>query len=78
MQHLNRIARAVMRTMLFRAGRKPGAPVKRADLVAAVDAAHASAGAGAGRRHHAAVGLALATLKKLRSRLILLNRELFS
>ena len=40
------MVRAVMRTMLFRSGRKPGAPVRRSDLVAAVDAAYAS---GAGR-----------------------------
>ena len=53
------MVRAVMRTMLFRAGRKPGAPVRRADLIAAVDAAHTSAAAVAGPRHHAATSLAL-------------------
>ena len=39
------MVRAVMRTMLFRSGRKPGAPVRRSDLVAAVDAAYAQADA---------------------------------
>ena len=30
------MARTIMRTLLFRAGRKPGAPVKRAELTAAL------------------------------------------